>query len=349
MNLEWYRGKRVFLTGHTGFKGSWMCRLLLYLGANVTGYSLAPSAPLFDQLDISSHINSIYGDIRDASALQKAFAEARPEVVIHMAAQPLVRQSYDDPAYTYEVNVMGTVNLLECVRQSTTVKSVLNVTTDKVYQNNEWVYGYRETDVLNGHDPYSNSKSCAELVSRTYRDCFFQGKIPLSTARAGNVIGGGDRAVDRIVPDCVRAALAKETITLRNPNSVRPYQHVLEPLYAYLLLCSMQADNPSLAASYNIGPADSDCITTAHLAEYFCKFWKDGLSYTSSIPVSSAPHEAGLLHLDTRLARSVLSWRPRFSSEIAVKETVAWEKALMNGEDIVAFSDMQIRNYLHAE
>lgn len=272
--LDFYKDKRVFLTGHTGFKGSWMCKMFTNAGAIVTGYSLeAPTDPsLFKIADIESDIKSVIGDIRDMVALKKAFDETQPEIVFHLAAQPIVRNSYENPAYTYETNVMGTVNILECVRQSSCVKSFLNVTTDKVYLNKEWNWGYRENEELDGYDPYSNSKSCSELVTHSYKRSFFTDKdgkaiIPISTARAGNVIGGGDFANDRIIPDCIRAATKHEDIIVRNPFSTRPYQHVLEPLYAYLLIAKKQYEDSSYAAYYNVGPDDVDCFQTGALVD----------------------------------------------------------------------------------
>ena len=242
-DLSFYRGKRVFVTGHTGFKGAWLCRMLALAGAEVTGFSLNPPTEpsLFEIAGIARDVHSVIGDIRDYAALKAAFDEAQPELVLHLAAQPIVRDSYRDPVYTYETNVMGTVHILECIRTSDCVKSFLNVTTDKVYRNREWVWGYRENEELDGYDPYSNSKSCSELVTHSYKNSFFpEGTVAISTARAGNVIGGGDFANDRIVPDCVRAALRHEDIVVRNPYSTRPYQHVLEPLYAYLMIAAGQ-------------------------------------------------------------------------------------------------------------
>ena len=241
--LNFYKGKRVFVTGHTGFKGSWLCKILANAGAQVTGYSLNPptNPNLFEIANIEGDIKSVIGDIRDFDLLKKAFDEAQPEIVLHLAAQPIVRDSYKMPAYTYETNVMGTVNILECVRQSDCVKSFLNVTTDKVYENKEWQWGYRENEPLDGFDPYSNSKSCSELVTHSYKNSFFaDGRVAISTARAGNVIGGGDFANDRIIPDCVRALEKGEDIIVRNPHSTRPYQHVLEPLFAYLMIAKAQ-------------------------------------------------------------------------------------------------------------
>lgn len=242
-DLSFYKGKRVFVTGHTGFKGSWLCKILANAGAVVTGYSLNPptSPSLFEIAGIEQDVHSVIGDIRNYKALKAAFDEARPEIALHLAAQPIVRDSYKDPAYTYETNVMGTVNILECVRNSSCVKSFLNVTTDKVYLNKEWTWGYRENEELDGYDPYSNSKSCSELVTHSYKNSFFNDDhVAISTARAGNVIGGGDFANDRIIPDCIRAAIKQEDIVVRNPFSTRPYQHVLEPLYAYLMIAAMQ-------------------------------------------------------------------------------------------------------------
>ena len=255
LDLEFFKGKKVFLTGHTGFKGTWMSRILIGAGAILTGYSLAPNTTpdLFSMADIEDKMTSVIGDIRDLDALWDAFSKAQPEIVIHMAAQPIVRDSYKDPVYTYETNVMGTVNILDCLRRSNTVKSFLNVTTDKVYKNREWEWGYREDEMLDGYDPYSNSKSCSELVTHSYRSSFFkEGEYPaISTARAGNVIGGGDFANDRIIPDCVRAAKKGEDIVVRNPYSTRPYQHVLEPVTAYLMIVKAQYEDPTLASWFN--------------------------------------------------------------------------------------------------
>lgn len=266
--LEFYRGKRVLVTGHTGFKGSYMCKLLIMLGADVTGYSLEPPTEpaLFNILKLSESMNSVIGDIRDISRLQSVFTETKPEIVIHMAAQPIVRESYTNPVYTYDVNVMGTVNVLECVRNTPSVRSVINVTTDKVYLNREWEWGYREDEELKGYDPYSNSKSCSELVTYSFINSFFQDRdIAVSTCRAGNVIGGGDFAPDRIIPDCFRAVAKGEDIIVRNPYSTRPYQHVLEPVYVYLMIAMKQYTDNSLAGNYNVGPDDTDCYTTGDL------------------------------------------------------------------------------------
>ena len=255
-DLSFYRGKKVFVTGHTGFKGSWLCRVLINAGASVTGYSLTPPTKpaLFEVAEVEKEMKSYIGDVRDFAFLKQCFDEAKPEIVLHLAAQPIVRDSYRDPRYTYETNVMGTVNIMECVRLSDTVRSFLNVTTDKVYKNNEWCWGYRENEPLDGFDPYSNSKSCSELVTHSYRDSFFaDGHVAISTARAGNVIGGGDFANDRIIPDSIRAALDHRPIIVRNPHSTRPYQHVLEPVFAYLMIAAKQYEDGKYADCYNPG------------------------------------------------------------------------------------------------
>jgi CDP-glucose 4,6-dehydratase len=346
MDLSFFRGKRVFLTGHTGFKGAWLSRMLTGAGAELTGYALRPPTEpnLFSLCGVEGAMTSVTGDIRDRARLLEAFEKAGPEIVIHMAAQPIVRESYSDPAYTYETNVMGTVNILECVRLSGGVKSFLNVTTDKVYQNNEWVWGYRETDPLDGYDPYSNSKSCSELVTHSYNSSFLREKgVAVSTARAGNVIGGGDFAKDRIIPDCVRAAMNVQTISVRNPHSVRPYQHVLEPLCAYLMICRKQYEEPSFAGYYNVGPDDDDCVTTGTLVTLFCQKWGDGLSWENQY--RGGPHEADLLKLDCSRLKSIFGWRPLWGIETAIEKTTEWAKAYQAGTDIGELMDRQISEY----
>jgi CDP-glucose 4,6-dehydratase len=352
MKLKFYMGKRVFVTGHTGFKGAWLCRLLQTLGADLTGYSLDPPTKpsLYELAGIGRSMRSIRGDVRDLAALQDAFTVANPEIVLHLAAQPLVRQSYRNPVDTYETNVMGTVNLLECVRLSTGVRSMVNVTTDKVYLNHEWPWGYRENDELNGYDPYSNSKSCSELVTNSYRNAFFtdrQGNptIGLSTARAGNVIGGGDFADDRILPDCLRAAVKGEPVIVRNPFSVRPYQHVLEALYAYLTIAEKLYDNPSLSGSYNIGPNESDCLKTGELADLFVRAWGEGMSWIDRS--DSGPHEANFLKLDYSKLKSTFDWKPRWTIEEAVIKTVEWDKIWRAGGDITACMDRQFAEFIY--
>lgn len=348
-DLSCYQGKRVFITGHTGFKGSWLCRMLTLAGAEVTGYSLAPPTvpSLFDLAGIAGDIHSIQGDIRDLNRLKEAFQEARPEFVFHLAAQPIVRESYKDPVNTFQTNVMGTVNLLECVRTvGEEVRSVVIVTTDKVYRNREWPWGYRETDPLDGFDPYSNSKSCAELVTHSYVNSFFSGAYPaVSTARAGNVIGGGDFASDRIIPDCVRAAARGEDIILRNPNSTRPYQHVLEPLYAYLMIGAGQYENPGCAGCYNVGPDDRDCFQTGALVDLFVRACGEDLHWVNR--QDGGPHEAGFLKLDCSKLKQVFGWKPRWNLETAVEKTVEWTKCYISGGDIRGCMDSQIRGFLN--
>lgn len=345
--LSFYRGKRILITGHTGFKGAWLCRILLEAGAEITGYALSPSTQpnLYSLAGLEGHLHSVIGDIRDFSRLKAVFQDTRPEIVFHLAAQPIVRDGYRDPVGTYATNVMGTVHILECVRQSHTVQSVVNVTTDKVYQNREWVWGYRETERLDGYDPYSNSKSCSELISDCYiRSFLADAHIPLSTMRAGNVIGGGDFAPNRIVPDCIRSALAGKSIIVRNPHSVRPYQHVLEPLTAYLLVAKRQMEDLTLAGNYNVGPDECDCVTTGTLAELFCKAWGQGITWTHC-GEANAPHEASCLRLDCAKIKSVLGWRPRWHVETAVEKTVEWTRAWIQNKKIDSLMYEQIINY----
>lgn len=347
MDTEFFRGKRIFVTGHTGFKGSWLCRILVGAGAEVTGYSLEPPTRpnLFSLAGLESGMVSVIGDIREYSALKAAFDRAQPEIVLHLAAQPIVRTSYDMPAYTYETNVMGTVNILECVRQSDCVRSFLNVTTDKVYENREWAWGYRENEPLDGYDPYSNSKSCSELVTHSYQKSFFSdGRVAISTARAGNVIGGGDFAKDRIVPDCVRAVQAGETIVIRNPHSTRPYQHVLEPLFAYLMIAQRQYEDKSYSGWYNVGPDECDCVTTGGLADLFCAAWGSGAKWESRWV--GGPHEANFLKLDCSKIKSVFGWRSCWHIEKAIEQTVAWTRVYFSDGDIPAEMDRQIRKFL---
>ncbi len=346
-NLSFYSGKRVLVTGHTGFKGSWMCRVLKGLGASVAGYSLEPptNPSLFEISKASEGMTSYIGDVRNFDAMKACFDEFRPEIVIHLAAQPIVRDSYKDPKYTYETNVMGTVNLLECVRLSSSVKSVLNVTTDKVYKNNEWEWGYRENEPLDGFDPYSNSKSCSELVTHSYKDSFFaDGSVAISTARAGNVIGGGDYANDRIIPDCIRAALEGRDIIVRNPHSTRPYQHVLEPVMAYLMLAAKQYEDISYSGYYNVGPDDVDCFKTGALVDLFCNTWGDGMKWIDRF--DGGPHEANFLKLDCSKFKSVFDWAPCWNLGDAIKYTVEFAKCNRDGGDILACMDAQIAAFV---
>ncbi len=351
VNLSFFKGKNIFVTGHTGFKGTWLCQILAEAGANVTGYALEPPTEpsLFNISGVKNNICSIIGDIKNFESLKAAFDAAMPDIVIHLAAQPIVMTGYKNPRDTYETNVIGTVNILECVRQSSCIRSFLNVTTDKVYQNNEWVWGYRENDVLNGFDPYSNSKSCSELVTASYKNSFFSDSyhVAISTARAGNVIGGGDFASNRIIPDCVRAAINEKQIIVRNPYSVRPYQHVLEPLFAYLAIASSQYEDMRLASCYNVGPDDCDCITTGQLVDVFCKYWGNGLTSKTEDQLN-APHEAGFLKLDCEKIKSALGWKPRWHIENAVQKTVELTRAWQNDENIAEVMNRQIKDYLEA-
>ena len=346
MMADFYKGKRVLLTGHTGFKGSWMCRLLDNLGAEVYGYSLpAPTDPnLYEIADIGKNVTSEVGDIRDFDRLCKFYEDASPDIVIHMAAQPIVKEGYRIPRETFEINVMGTVNLLECTRLIGKAKSIVNVTTDKVYYNDESGVPLREDMKLEGFDPYSNSKSCSDIITRSYDNSFFKDGPAVSVARAGNVIGGGDFSMNRIVPDCVRAVISGNPIGIRNPNSVRPFEHVIEPLYAYLLIAEEQYKNPSLSGAYNIGPDESDCISAGELAKLFCEAWGPGA--TCKIENDNGPHEAGFLRLDNSLIKKVFGLHPAMNVKDAIGLTVEWTKVWQAGGDTAECMDKQIINYL---
>lgn len=346
--MDFYRGKRVFITGHTGFKGAWLCRILVGAGAAVTGYALpAPTSPnLFELAGLEGKMTSVIGDIRDREKLLNAISEAKPEIVLHLAAQPIVRMGYRDPVYTYETNVMGTVNILECVRQSTCVRSMLNITTDKVYLNREWNWGYRENEPLDGFDPYSNSKSCSELVTHSYVNSFFSERdIAVSTVRAGNVIAGGDFAVDRIIPDCIRAVQAGKALNVRNPNSIRPYQHVLEPLFAYLMVAQRQYQDKQYAGWYNVGPDDDGCVTTGELAELFKKSWGGGFEWLNQSE-ANAVHEDNFLKLDCSKLKSVFGWRMRWTIDQAIEQTVEWVRTWLSNGDIPTEMDREIALYM---
>ncbi len=348
---QFYKGKRILITGHTGFKGSWMCKLLVMAGAQVTGYALKPPTQpaLFEVCRLSEQVNSIEGDVRDLNHLKEVFIQVQPEIVIHMAAQPLVRESYKNPVYTYETNVMGTVNMLECVRLTPSVKSFVNVTTDKVYLNKEWAWGYRENEELNGYDPYSNSKSCSELVTSSYLNSFFKDMdVAISTARAGNVIGGGDFAADRIIPDCIRAAEKKEDIIVRNPYSTRPYEHVLEPIVAYLMIAKAQYEDKKYAGSYNVGPDDADCWTTGELVTLFCNKWNkatgDAVKWIDRY--DGGPHEANFLKLDCSKLKNTFGWRPRWDVETTMEKIVEWSVKYLAGEDFSQCMERQIDEFI---
>lgn len=348
---DFFRDKRVFVTGHTGFKGSWLSRLLLNCGANVTGYALTPPTDpaLFPLCDLGKDMHSITGDIRDLAFLKKVFKEVRPEIVLHLAAQPIVRESYQRPVYTYETNIMGTVNVLECARINDCVRSFLNVTTDKVYRNEERETGYKEEEYLNGFDPYSNSKSCSELVTDSYKKSFFANRdTAISTARAGNVIGGGDFANDRIIPDCMRAAEKKVDIIVRNPFSIRPYQHVLESIGAYLMIAERQYKDLKYAGNYNVGPDDCDCVSTGTLVDLFCSKWGEGLNWIDRSE-QNAPHEANFLKLDCTKLKNTFGWHPVWHIDTAVEKVCDWTKVYFTGGDIAGEMDREISSYLENE
>ncbi len=375
--LSFYEGKRILVTGHTGFKGTWMTRILLDAGATVIGYSLeAPTKPDlfslagFEKYEKAGMFRSIIADIRDLPKLEEVFKETQPDIVFHLAAQPIVRDSYKDPVYTYETNVMGTVNVLEATRLTESIRSLVVITTDKVYKNNEWVWGYRENEPLDGFDPYSNSKSCAELVVHSYKNSFFNsmdGKegrryCAVSTARAGNVIGGGDFANDRIIPDCVRAcekAINEKANTavigVRNPYSTRPYQHVLEPLAMYLTIAAAQWDDLSKADYYNVGPDDCDCVNTGDLVTLFCEKWNAGNTLDLSVKwenhaEANAPHEANFLRLDSTKIKATLGYVPRWHIDECMEKTVEFSKIyLSNSEELPKEMDLEIGDFFGQE
>ncbi len=353
MNQTFWRGKRVFLTGHTGFKGSWLSLWLQSLGAEVTGYALNPSTNpnLFEVAKVADGMQSIIGDIRDLDSLQKAMRVAHPEVVIHMAAQPLVRYSYTNPVETYATNVMGSVHLLESVRKTKSVKVVVNVTSDKCYENREWVWGYRENEAMGGYDPYSNSKGCAELVTAAYRSSFFNPEyykehgVAVASARAGNVIGGGDWAEDRLIPDFVRAIVSGETVLIRSPHSIRPWQHVLEPLSGYLLLAErLYTQGSQFAEAWNFGPSDSDSKSVEWIVNQLINNWGGDVRFKVD-PSAANLHEAHFLKLDSSKAMMSLGWRVRWDSTETIRRICAWNKAHLHGQDMKIYSLSEINQY----
>ncbi|GFO60912.1 CDP-glucose 4,6-dehydratase [Geomonas silvestris] len=347
-----WQGKRVFLTGHTGFKGAWLSLWLHTLGAKVTGYALDPPTDpsLFELARVDQLVHSVTADVRDLERLKEELAQARPEIVIHMAAQPLVRDSYKIPVDTYAINVMGTVHLLEAVRSCPSVRAVVNVTTDKVYENREWAWGYRENEPMGGYDPYSNSKGCSELVTASYRSSYFnparyqEHRVAVATARAGNVIGGGDWAGDRLIPDCIRAILAGEAVQIRNPHAIRPWQHVLEPLSGYLTLAQrLYEEGVRFATGYNFGPAEEDARPVGWIVEKLCAGWGWGAGY--QIDEGDHPHEAHYLKLDCSKARNELGWTPRWSLARTLDSIVAWTQAYRDGADLREVCLQQIAEY----
>ena len=352
MNTQFWRGRRVFLTGHTGFKGAWLSLWLQELGAEVTGYALAPATEpnLFTLARAGQNMTSVIADVRDLPTLQQALRESRPEVVIHMAAQPLVRYSYTHPVETYSTNVMGTVHLLEAVRGAPDVRAVVVVTTDKCYENREWPWGYRETDPMGGYDPYSNSKGCAELVSAAYRSSYFNGtnyalhRVALATARAGNVIGGGDWAQDRLIPDILAAFSAGHPVLIRNPNAIRPWQHVLEPLRGYLQLAeALYKHGPEMTEAWNFGPMDVDIRPVSWIVDKLATKWGDGASW--QLDCQEQSHEATTLKLDISKVSARLGWRPHLDLEHSLDLIVAWQQAYRTGQDMAACTQEQIRTY----
>lgn len=347
-----WENKKVFITGHTGFKGSWLSLWLYSMGAKVTGYALSPPTKpsLYKLCKIDELISSIIADIRDRKALENAILQVQPDIVIHMAAQPLVRESYINPAETYEINVMGTVNIFDAVRKCVSVKAVVNITTDKCYENNEWPWGYRENEPMGGYDPYSNSKSCSELITASYRNSFFNIKdydkhgVAIASARAGNVIGGGDWAKDRLIPDCVKSLLNNENIIIRSPKSIRPWQHVLEPLSGYLLLAQkLYQEGPRYAEGWNFGPEDNDAKPVDWIVNKLCKKWADDASYV--IDKGPHPHEANYLKLDISKAKSRLKWHPRWNLETALDKIVEWTLVYNENKNIREITLKQIKEY----
>jgi len=350
VNPSFWKGKRVFVTGHTGFKGGWICLWLKSLGADVTGFALAAatSPNLFDAAHVGDGMTSVIGDVRDRERLARAMIEAQPEIVIHLAAQALVRYSYREPVETYATNVMGTVHLLEAVRRCDSVSSVLVVTSDKCYENRERNEGYREDEPMGGFDPYSNSKGCAELVASAYRQSFFDGgkQVAIATARAGNVIGGGDWSEDRLIPDMVRAFTARESVIIRNPGSVRPWQHVFEALHGYLLLLERMDDDPgSFSQAWNFGPEDKDARDVAWIVEQFGSAWGDAQWHIEVEAKAEALHEAHLLKLDCSKARRELDWRPVLDIEQALKWTAEWYRAYYSENDGKMTSQQQLDQF----
>ena len=347
MNLDFWKDKRVFITGHTGFKGGWTVLWLKKLGATVKGYSLEPNTTpaLFDIVSIAEGIESEFGDVRNLDALKKSVLTFSPDIVIHMAAQALVRDSYNDPVATYQINVLGTVNLLEAVRVCPSVKAVVNVTTDKCYENNEWVWGYREDEPMGGHDPYSSSKGCSELVTSAYRKSFFENSIvSLGSARAGNVIGGGDWSKDRLIPDSLMAFEKKETVVIRNPLAIRPWQHVLEPISGYLTLAEkLYVSGKSFAEGWNFGPRDEDAKSVGEVLDYLVENWPTKVSWIYSD--TEQPHEAQLLKLDISKASARLKWEPKWDLSKTLNSIIEWHEAFILGADMNEFTLNQITNY----
>ena len=354
VTAEFWQGKRVFITGHTGFKGAWLSLWLKLLGARIIGYSLnPPSQPnLFEAIDLAKEIDHFHGDVRHKKQLQDVFNDYKPEIVFHLAAQALVRLSYKEPQETYETNIMGTVNVLEAVRQTPEVKSVVIVTSDKCYENREWIWGYRERDPLGGHDPYSSSKGAAEIVTSAYLRSFFSPEsygrthgVGLASVRAGNVIGGGDWGADRLIPDCIKALRRKENIIIRYPNAVRPWQFVLEPIRGYVMIAEgLYQDGPKFSEAWNFGPDDNDCRTVRWVVQNMCPHWSPEAQW--SLDPATNPHEAHFLKLDCSKARLRLNWQPKLELGEALKWTVDWYKIFYENFSLIrSFTEKQIMTY----
>lgn len=350
---SFYSSKKVFITGHTGFKGSWLCLLLHKLGAEVYGYALNPptNPSLYEAANIDTLVDSTIGDIRNYDLLLTTLQRTQPEIVIHMAAQPLVRESYKNPRETYEINVMGTVNLLDAIRQVPSVKAVVNVTTDKCYENREWHWGYRENEPMGGYDPYSNSKGCSELATSAFRNSFFNPNtyaehgVAVASARAGNVIGGGDWADDRLIPDFIRAITAGEEVKIRSPYAIRPWEHVLEPLTGYLTLAqALYTQGAPFAQAWNFGPEDSDARNVEWITKTICELWGDNARY--SVDTNPQPHEANYLKLDCSKAKAELGWYPKWNIHKTLESIVEWNKKLIGGEDAREITERQIGEFL---
>lgn len=340
----------MLVTGHTGFKGSWLCLMLQGMGAKVVGYALQPptTPSIFEVANVANGMVSIIDDVRDGAKLQQVFAEHQPEIVLHLAAQALVRYSYANPVETYATNVMGTVNVLEAARHTASVRSLVNVTTDKCYENREWVWGYRENEPMGGFDPYSSSKGCSELVTAAYRNSFFAGKggAAVASARAGNVIGGGDWALDRLIPDIMRSIMSKQPVLIRSPHAIRPWQHVLEPLSGYLLLAEkLYESGAEFAEGWNFGPSDDDTRTVLWIVEKLTQDWGEGASWV--LDQGEHPHEAHYLKLDCSKARMRLNWQPRWKLDIALQHIIAWHRAHGEGRDMRDVTLKQIETYLN--
>lgn len=352
MDSEFWRGKRVLVTGHTGFKGSWLSLWLQKKKANVIGYALSPPShpSLFETAGVAEGMMSLQGDVRDASSLQNTIAQYKPEIIIHMAAQPLVRYSYQNPVETYTTNVIGTVNVLEAIRQTEGIRVIVNVTSDKCYENREWVWGYRENEAMGGHDPYSSSKGCAELVAAAYRNSYFSPQtygehgVGLASVRAGNVIGGGDWARDRLIPDIIRAIMAKETVVIRSPDAIRPWQHVLEPLGGYLTLAEqLWSAGATYAEGWNFGPNDEDARPVSWIVEHLTKLWGNGAQWKLDAKIN--PHEATYLKLDCSKAKNRLQWSPKLDLGTTLDWIVEWYRSYLNGDDMRQLTERQINQY----